>query len=320
MFLLAILAVAAVLDYSVFPRLARPGGPSGNIGQNGLWVQDDFYDGDCTQADIHALARRLKAEDVRFAYFEVRGVTRPGNLEDRREASARRLNADMKEEAPSVVRLAWVYIGNSRGEGEVDLADPAVRREIVREAVWLVRDCGFDGIQWDYEICGDGDKPFLALLDETRSALPPAAMISVCSPVWAWSPICSLGFGWSDAYFTQVASRCDQICVMAYDTAMPSPRGYVWLVHQQVVHVGRDAETSRTGCRILIGVPTYPDRTPAHDPHSENLRLALIGVRDGLADSRTARGPIVGVTLFADYTTTQQDWKTYGRLWPLTTR
>ncbi|MCC6443807.1 MAG: hypothetical protein IT210_10180 [Armatimonadetes bacterium] len=57
------------------------------------------------------------------------------------------MTALLRRDAPSVKIIAWVYAGNRAGHGEVNLANTAVRKAMVREAVWLVSACGFDEIQ-----------------------------------------------------------------------------------------------------------------------------------------------------------------------------
>lgn len=184
---------------------------------------------------------------------------------------------------------------------------------MAREAAWLVNSCGFDGVQWDYEICPDGDTGFLALLRETRTAIGVGKLLSVATPLWL--PYMAGPHGWSDGYFTQVAALCDQMCVMAYDAACLSPRLYVWLVKQQVVHVTQDAARGKTFCRILIGVPTYARGGLSHNPYIENIGMALRGVREGVVDPQTHIAAFVGVAVFADYTTQADEWATYRALW-----
>lgn len=80
----------------------------------------------------------------------------------------------------------WWYFGKRT---------PAVREKMIDEAKWLVNECGFDGIQWDYEYVRVGSKALPELLDATRRALPPGTPISVDAPVWCPpSPVC-----WSEA-------------------------------------------------------------------------------------------------------------------------
>jgi hypothetical protein len=60
---------------------------------------------------------------------------------------------------------------------------------------------------------------------------------------------------------------------------------------------------------------TYRKGGPSHHAHAENLRMALKGIRNGLADHRTAPLALAGIAPFADYTTTRADWELYQRYW-----
>jgi Glycosyl hydrolases family 18 len=303
-------------DYALYPHLSPVGGPSGNRGENGLWLRYRWYFGQRSVAEVRTLARRLTEQQIRYAYFHVRHICRDGTLRYHYPAAARRLVAALHRDAPSVRVIAWVYAGNRRHAPElqeVDLANTAVRRRMVAEARWLVTECGFDGVQWDYEICEDGDPHFLALLRETRAALPRGKLLSVAAPVWLPAPF--QRWGWSEGYFARVAADCDQLAVMCYDTGIYLPRGYVWLVHQQAVTVTRAVAHGNPRCRVLLGLPTYGRGGLSHHAYAENLRLALKGVREGLADPRAGRSVFAGVAPFADYTTQPDEWKTYRKLW-----
>jgi spore germination protein YaaH len=227
------------------------------------------------------------------------------------------LVAALRQDAPSVKVIAWIYAGNDRlastGIGEVALSNAAVRKAMVSEARWLVEKCGFDGVQWDYEICQDGDPDFLRLLRETRAALPSGKLLSAAVPMWLPPPF--QRWGWSEGYFARVAATCDQIAVMCYDSGIFLPRGYVWLVHQQAVNVTLAVARGDPRCRVLLGLPTYGKGGLSHHAWAENLRLALKGVREGLADPRAERSVFAGVALFADYTTQPEEWQTYRRRW-----
>jgi hypothetical protein len=220
---------------------------------------------------------------IRFAYFHVRHILKDGRLRYRYPEAARRLIAVMHGEAPDVKAIAWIFAGNERlkhtGVGEVDLAKTAVRRKMVAE---------------------------------TRAALPPGKLLSVATPIR--SPLPGR-LGWSDATFTRVARVCDQIAVMGYDTGMILPRAYVWTVRQQAIHVPRAVARGTPRCRVMIGVPTYGQGPPSHFPWSENILMALKGVREGLSHPDAAREAFAGVAPFADYTTQPEEWATYRALW-----
>ena len=312
--LLVILLIALLtLDYWAYPYGAMPGGRSFNQGENGLWLRCTWYFGEHTLAETRQLARQLHSRQIRYAYFHVRSINEKGRLAFHHPAEARKLVAILHREAPDVRAIAWVYAGNAQGQGKVRLNDAMVRKTMTAEAQWLVRDCGFDGVQWDYEICENGDSDFLSLLRETRSALPPDKTLSIASAVWLPNPLGR--WGWSDAYFSQAAQYCDQITVMCYDTGFYLPRSYVWLVSQQAQRIPRDAARANPRCRVLLGLPTYGPGFLSHNPRAENIGMALRGVRRGLSESDTENTNFAGVALFADYTTEPDEWQTYEKLW-----
>jgi hypothetical protein len=105
------------------------------------------------------------------------------------------------------------------------------------------------------------------------------------------------------------------MAVMCYDTGIYLPRGYVWLVHQQAVHVTSAVARGNPRCRVLLGLPTYGRGGLSHHAYAENLRLALKGVREGLADARADLSVFAGVEPFAEYTTQPEEWQTYRTLW-----
>ncbi len=300
-----------LLDYIAYPHLAHPVGRSFNRGENGLWLRYTWYFG--AETDFAGLAKRLQTEQIHYAYFHVRDVTKNGTLRYHRSESARQLVTRLHQQVPTVKLLAWVYAGNTAGRGGVDISRPEVRRAMVQEAVWLVTVCGFDGVQWDYEICPSGDADFLRLLHETRAALPPGKLLSAAVPLWIPPPFSR--YGWREADFSAVAAVCDQVAVMCYDSGCYLPRSYVWLVHQQVVHVTRAVARRNVHCRVLFGVPTYGPGGLSHHAPAENIGMALLGVREGMTDPKASPSVVAGVAPFADYTTQESEWQTYQSWW-----
>jgi hypothetical protein len=308
---LLVLLLAAVTDYWVYPYSQPPGGKAVNRGENGLWLHSSWYFGRHTGVERGQLAQSLHDHEIRYAYFHVRGILHTGRLEYHCEKQARQLTDGLHRDAPEIKAIAWVYAGNRRGRGWVDLHDPMVRRAMVGEAVWLVTACGFDGVQWDYEICPDGDADFLSLIRETRAALPPGKTLSVATPIVF--PFFHLA--WSEQYLGRVAALSDQVVVMCYDTVAYFPRAYVAITRDQVIAATRTAARANPRCRVLIGIPTYAAGTPSHNPRAENIANAFRGVRAGLADPRADLSSFAGVALFADYTTEKTDWRTYEKVW-----
>jgi hypothetical protein len=306
--LLAVVVLFA-LDWALYPRLTSVGGVSRDQGRNGIWLRYKWYFGEHGLDQVPALGKQFRDHGVRYAFFHVRFIKRDGTLRFRYPERARRLNAAVRREAPATRSIAWIYAGNGAGEGNVELGDAKVRAAMVKEAVWLVREGGFAGVQWDYEICPDGDPSFLRLLEETRSALPADAFLGVCSPVaYPWPLI---GFGWSERYFGEVAKRCDQIAVMTYDTGMLAPRAYVGLVKSSTERITKAVADANPECGVLVGLPAYEEGFFSHNPYAENLRLGLKGVRESSPDRRSFEG----VAPFADYTMDDVEWELLRRWW-----
>ncbi len=308
------LAVAVTADFFLYPRFPTSA-PARNTGHNGLWLRYTWYLKEKTDAQWAALAKRLHEGQIRYAFCHVRSIAPDGRLRYRDRERARALVRRLHRLAPDTRAIAWIYAENKPGDYWVDVADPAIRARMVQEAVWLVTACGFDGVQWDYEVIRNGDPLLPALLCETRAALPAGAFLSVCTPPW-YPGAATRVYGWDEAYFAEVARHCDQVAIMGYDTGMPLPRSYAWLMAQQAIRVPRALLRGNAGCRVLFGVPTYDAVTKSHYPAVENLSVALKGLRDGLRDPRTVRSACDGVALFAEYTTSDEEWQIYRQLWP----
>lgn len=303
-----------LVDYYCYPYGTYADAPTANRGENGLWLRYTWYFGEKSDAEVRELARALTDRQIRYAYFHVRFIRKDGSLRYRYLDHARRLTAALHRGAPGVKLLAYAYAASQKGEGPVvNLTNPVVRKRMAAEAAWLVRECGFDGVQWDYEICADGKPGYLALLRETRAAMGPGKILSVATPVWYPWPLNRLG--WSESWFASVARECDQVAVMVYDTGFWTPRSYTWLARQQAIHVTGTVARGNPACRVLLGIPTYGKGFPSHNPRAENIEIALKGVREVMAAPGANKRVFAGVAPFADYTTDSAEWGSYHRLW-----
>ncbi len=300
--LAAILLVLLIADYFLYPLLPI-GGRSSNTGQNGAWLRYTWYFGHYSEADQKELAKNLQTRQIRYAYFHVRYIKIDGTLKFRFPNEAKKLNRTIHQNAPATMTLAWIYAGRD----QVDLSKPEIRKTMVQQAVWLTKECGFDGVQWDYEVCPDGNESQLRLLHETRQALGVNKLLSVAASMnYPWP----LGrFGWSESYFAKLAVDCDQICIMGYDSGLYFPRAYAALLKRQIKRIPKAVHESNPECKVLLGVPTYEDGPPSHNPHAENLKIALKAARE------TKSSQLNGVALFADYTTDADEWLLYERYW-----
>ncbi len=312
---LLLIGLATVGDYYLYPKFSSWSPPPPDHTTNGAWMRHTWYFGQRSGKELSDSIDNLERNSIAYAYYHVRSTSKDGRLKYRFPAQARQLTAAIHRQSPQTKAIAWIFIGNQKKwGGVVDLSDSPTRQTIIAEALFLTTQAGFDGIQYDYEICRDGDPGFLELLKETRAALPAGKIMSVASPMWMPAQIRSLAY-WSENYFTQVAKHADQIAVMCYDSAMPTPRAYVWLLTQQVIRVSNAVAAAHSPCNILFGVPTYFPGGRSHNPHVENISVAIKGIRRGIARHRTDRSVIDGIALFAEYTTDDTEWQSYRNLW-----
>jgi hypothetical protein len=160
------------------------------------------------------------------------------------------------------------------------------------------------GVQINIEPMPSGDPGFLALLQELRAALPEGRILSVAAypPPTRWHRFPDVH--WEEDYFRKVASRCDQVAVMMYDTAIRIPKLYESVMAKWTREVlAWSGETE-----VLLGAPGYEDADSGyHDPAAENLKHALRGIHAGLAKS----GPpdnYAGVAIYSEWEMDARKW------------
>jgi len=302
--------LAWAIDYFCFEGAHPLHSIGKNTGKNGLWLRYFWYAGKETDlAQWDAMAKRLIDHQIKYAYFHMLTTAADGKLRSHHLDRAQKITSFVHKRAPETQVIAWVYIGSPATPDQVDLSKPAVRAALIQEMHWLTQECGFDGVQWDYEFCASGDLGFVELMKESKAALAPDKLLCTATPMWYPNTL----WGWDDKYFHTVASVSDQIAVMCYDSYFYSPSAYVWLLREQALHATTACEGTK--CRVILGLPTYEDVTLSHHSRVESLRNALRGVYEGIHDDHFNDTTFDGIALFADYTTDEQEWQDYDRYW-----
>jgi spore germination protein YaaH len=175
-------------------------------------------------------------------------------------------------------------------------------------------DEGFDGIHLNVEPVDDGNVEFLSLLRALRTAIGPDRVLSLSAirPGPLRLPFAP-NFLWTPAYYARIGEVADQIVVMAYDTALPTPSSY----RRYLSYVARSVTTDlapSSRARVLVGIPTYDETGLMHRAGVETPENALAGLVAGLRGLGTG-GTFEGVALYAEWTTDDTEWATYERLW-----
>lgn len=263
----------------------------------------------------------LRRGEISDVFFHVGPLDPDGSVPASRYAHARQLLAALDRLAPGVRAQAYIGQVTRRGGGPLDLTCQAVRDRIVDTAVTFL-DLGFDGIHYDLEPVYPNDAWFLDLLARTHAVTAHhGAVLSVSLEQlelvngtqklagtllrgMQYPPRATRGF------LKQVARRVDQVAIMAYDTELPADWLVGWHFAWQAEHV---TELIGDQVTVFLGVPTYSQGQPF--PWAENLRSAIRGVRRGLDRlDHQPRHP-VGLAIFADWTTTADEWALYRAAW-----
>jgi hypothetical protein len=292
---------------------------------NALWARHQWVGEPHSDAEYRALGTLLKRNRITDVFFHAGPFEPDGTVPAAKYRYARQLIGAMREYAPGV--RAQAYLGQIRmvdGKGVIDLDDAAVRARVVRtDAVFL--DLGFDGIHYDFEPIYPDDHAFLTLMDRTREltrsrgkvlsvALEQPTLLDAAQPVYK-ALLPRGGTSWhypprpTKDFLRAVAGRADQVAIMTYDVTLPTRALAGWHFAR---HTRMTLELIGDRTTVFMGVPTYRPLVE----WSEDLSVALRGVRRGLDDLKRPPKRPYGVGVYADWTTDSEEWARYRAVWP----
>jgi len=316
------LAVASVVSAGVLAWLAwAPAGDFAphpfNHDRNAVWLEHRWLERAHDEATMSALFARLHARGIVYLYPHLIPFDGRGNLPPHDREQMRAFLAAARRTAPDLRVLPW--IGGLRAgwkrqrPGTLQLADLNQRQRIVAEVRGLV-DEGFDGIHLNVEPVDDGNDEFLALLRALRTAVGGRTFSIAATRPAPFGLRRAPNFAWSPDYYARVAAVVDQIVIMAYDTALPTPNFYRRYLQWASSSVAGALDASGSNARVLMGVPTYEPFGFMHRAGVETPENALPGIVAGLR-GLGAGGTFEGIALYAEWTTDDREWSTYERLW-----
>jgi hypothetical protein len=317
----AVLAVLVLASLAAGLELMRlDSGPEAawarSSGHDALWMGRIWAEGDYTSAQFGQMAGRIRDSGISDVYVFVGQMSPDGHLDPRKYADAGRFLGAFHRALPRVRVSAWM--SGVLGGGNISLASAATRGRIAASAAAVLR-AGFTGIHYDLEPVPSGDQDYLRLLQATSDLRPRPEPLSVSVPKLEPLPGLRLPWQvthvgpvfWTPAYLTAVSRHVGQVDLMAYDTTMPFGSWYGG-------YVARETELALAavpaGTRLLIGIPCYHYSNLAHEASAETVAAAVRGVRVALT-AAGSRHRAVGVALFADYSSTPQDWESYVQAW-----
>jgi phosphopantetheinyl transferase (holo-ACP synthase) len=313
-----LLAGGAGLAYLAYAPAGDLGPHPFNQDRNATWLEHRWLEREHGEAEMEALLSRLSRRGVRYVFPHLIPFNGSGRLPPHSREQMRAFLRAARRVDPALRVLPWVgglRVGYRRQrEGAVDLADLGQRQRIVAECRGLI-DEGFDGIHVNVEPVDDGNVDFLALLRSLRTAVGEDHTLSISAirPGPFALPMAP-NFFWTPDYYARLGAVVDQIVLMTYDTALPTPSLYRRYVAYAAASVARRLVASRSRARVLVGVPTYDATGLMHRAGVETPEHAIAGVVAGLR-GLGAGGTFEGVALYAEWTTEPEEWALYERLW-----
>jgi hypothetical protein len=316
--LLAALAAGTLAIYLGYAPAGDPSPHPFNHDRNAVWLEHRWLEKPQAPEQVRDLFSRLEKRGVTYAFPHLIPFGGNGQLPPHDRDQMRAFLATARSDVPEMKVLPWVggvRAGYRRTRpGSIKLDDLGQRQRIVAECRGLV-DEGFDGVHVNIEPVNDGNVDFLALLRALKTAVGRDRVLSVSAirPGPFALPMAP-NFVWSPGYYARVAALVDQVVIMAYDTALPTPALYRRYVAWAATAVTSTLADSRIRARVLMGIPTYDETGLMHRAGVETPENALFGVVAGLR-GLGGGGTFEGVALYAEWTTDEAEWAAYERIW-----
>jgi len=312
--LLVVLGIAAGVYVAYAPYGDTAAHPF-NQDRNAVWLEHRWLEKPHSVEEMEQMFRFLDHHGIVYAYPHLIPFDSAGRLPLHNREQMRAFLASARRVAPNMKVLPWVgglRVGYKRSRaGTIDLGDLGQRQRMVAECRGLM-DEGFDGIHLNVEPIANGDDDYLALLRALRTAVGTGILSLSATRPGPVAPAFAPNFFWTADYYARIADSADQVVLMTYDTAIPTPGLYRRYVAYAAATVTANlARSHRT--RVLVGIPTYDETGLMHRKEVETPENALLGVVSGLR-GRTG-GTFEGVALYAEWTTDPEDWAVYERVW-----
>jgi hypothetical protein len=288
--------------------------------KDAIWLGHAWVDGRKKDADVTALARRLKDTGIRDLYVHSGPLEHNGTLPKSAYPKARWFIDAIHTAAPGIRVQAWLGdVLATESPNGMRLERAETRAAVVASTSQILA-TGYDGVHFDLEPLHSDDRDYLTLLDSLREVTRAQdAKLSIAAhqidPLPGfhsfWGTVAGHPKWWSQKFFGQVARRVDQIAVMSYDTMQPLQSTYGGYVAQQTALA---LEVTPKSTDLLMGLPFYHENRFGHWNHAETVPAAVRGVRLGLSRTDADRADF-GVALYVDFAAEKRDWTAYEEDW-----
>ncbi len=288
---------------------------------NGLYLSTSWLNKPRSDAEIVALAKRLRESNIRNVFINATDVNAVNPL-------ATNFLKTLGARLPDAKVIGMIYrspcgVGTQSKDKCFNPSDEQDRHRLNRDAsnLWSA---GFHGVQIDYEPAVSGDGTFLEILEHLRKTKPSGKMLSVAGSFLALEgkekdeikPSVKSGQSlliWNRDYYAAVMSKVDQVMLMNYDTALRSEQDYIRFTDWQVRQLTRLASDAKI--ELQVGLPSnMKGRAGLYDRAAENLGAGIKGVQSALGSASCPEK--VGVSIFNDASMNSELWKSFNDAFP----
>ncbi|RYG65592.1 glycoside hydrolase family 18 protein [bacterium] len=298
-----------------------------NLNQNALWIGHGWFGADSwftennktnqasfrSSAGIGRLTKLCAQNGITDVYPHLCPNQPDGSIAAWDDQQIERFLND----APRLRVLPWI---GGRLDKTATIASQPWRAKFVASMSKLLRTHPrLAGVHLNFEPWNSGDARMLVMLDEVRAVLPPGKQLSVSAyppPEWFYP----YRKGWADSYFEQVALRCDQMALMAYDSSAQHDKLYQWFMARWTRKSLQLTAGNPRKTRILMGVPTYDDISndagwTYHNSKVESPENAITGIHRGLNQLGGRPSNFQGIAIYSEWVTDEREWSSIRREW-----
>jgi hypothetical protein len=275
---------------------------------NGTWLDYAYLSKPEYWTQVPRVAARMKEDHVHFWFLNVGSMDASGKLTGGVTNAVHFLNELREWEDQNHYRFT-VFAWLNANWPKVDLTNTVVRANMAGECGKLVStnvsnsyivgaSRAFDGIQLDFEPCGQRLNVFDSLVNFFDQVHAKFAAIGVADKLTSFTPekygTNNSEWVWRPQFYYDLAPHLDLLCVMTYDSGIKTGSTYQDWIENQTTNILRavsgkwwnnDAQhpppTNRV--KVMIGFPAFPN-SKWHTNTAENIVFASSGVKAALAE------------------------------------
>jgi hypothetical protein len=317
-------AAAVVFVVALVFVLGRVRNNEPEVQPNALWLGTEWTYEEPGDAEVSALAARLRTQEIGTIYAWVSWLQpdKTWRGTDNFENVKTFVN-QLRVAYPEADLYGWVGLPTENEDGTTRIGDAILQQQVADFSKRVIDEFGFDGVFLNAEPVWNGDENFLALLRTVRSTVGIDVPISAAIPPdWSPSnsniplpPLIEPGTEWTKEYKQSVALLVDHMAVMVYNSGLSSPADYsTWVAYQVKTFAEAVAELN-TDTDLIIGIPTYSAAPPGHDPVVENVLSAVEGIKLGIEQAGDAARYVRGLAIYAEWETDESEWTDFQSAW-----